>query len=113
VDIPSFKEARKVLIPYFNKPECEYWMQAEDMCFIIRKEFSGTRLYHIHAAPKNMWYWKCLAFRDHRRTHPDDARRYAELKRGLAASLAEDREEYTAAKTEFVNKITAKALGYR
>jgi GrpB-like predicted nucleotidyltransferase (UPF0157 family) len=113
MDIPSLKEARRVLIPYFNRPECEYWMQEEDMCFILRKELAGTRLCHIHAVPRRSPYWKRLAFRDHLRTHKDDARRYAELKRGLAGKYAADREEYTIAKGDFIDEITARALGER
>jgi GrpB-like predicted nucleotidyltransferase (UPF0157 family) len=61
-------------------------------------------------APKGHEVWNALAFRDYLKAHPDDASRYANLKHKLAAEYKTDRERYTQAKTEFVNKITAKAL---
>jgi len=46
-----------------------------------------------------------LAFRDFLRTHPDHAKRYAELKRSLAARCADDRETYTEGKSAFVWEV--------
>ncbi len=110
LEVPSFQEARQALIPLFNRPECEYWWYGGHMEFILRKELMGTRLYHIHAAPAGHQLWQGLAFRDYLRTHPEDAGRYAELKYKLAESHAADREEYTIAKSNFVNEITERAL---
>ena len=42
--------------------------------------------------------------------HPDEAARYAALKRALAERNATDREEYTDSKADFVREVTAKAL---
>lgn len=50
-----------------------------------------------------------LAFRDYLRTHPDDARRYATLKRELAARFPGDRSAYLQGKTAFVREIDARA----
>jgi len=110
LDIPSFKAGRRALIPIFNKPECEYWLQDGDIEIIVRKEFMGTRTHHIHAAPGDSPLWVRLAFRDYLRTHPDDAKRYAALKHELAARHATDREEYTIAKSSFIKETTGKAL---
>lgn len=49
-----------------------------------------------------------LAFRDYLRTHPDDARRYAELKRELAARHVADIDAYVDGKAEFVHSILEK-----
>ena len=50
-----------------------------------------------------------LVFRDYLRTHPDDARRYAALKRELAARFPGDRPAYLQGKTAFVRSIEARA----
>ena len=110
LEVPSFAEARRRLIPVFNKPECEYWWYNDHMCFIVRQEPMGTRTHHIHAAPKGHRIWEGIAFRDYLRTHPDEAARYAALKRQFAESHATDREAYTDSKDEFVRQVTAKAL---
>ena len=49
-----------------------------------------------------------LAFRDYLRAHPDDARRYAELKRELAARYVTDIDRYVDGKAEFIEAILAK-----
>ena len=58
---------------------------------------------------------RTLAFRDYLRDHPDMAREYEDLKRRLARQLApttpESREAYARAKTEFIERVDAMALG--
>jgi GrpB-like predicted nucleotidyltransferase (UPF0157 family) len=110
MEVPSFDKARRILIPLFNKPECEYWWYDGHMLFIVRNESTGVRTHHIHAAPKGHRVWEGLAFRDYLRTHPEDARRYATLKRKLAGSYGNDREAYTGMKADFVREIILKAL---
>jgi len=110
LEIPSFAAARQVLIPIFNKQVIEYWMQEQDMCFIVRRGFLGIRTHHIHAALTGSPYWERLAFRDYLRSHVKDAQHYAALKKDLAACYPTDREEYTHAKGDFIKEITAKAL---
>ncbi len=50
-----------------------------------------------------------LAFRDYLRTHPDDARRYAELKCALAARHDNNIDGYVNGKADFVKGILEKA----
>jgi len=109
VEIPSFQAAKRRAIPLLNRHEWEYWWYSEHMVFIKRREFMGQRTHHIHLAPREHDLWKSLAFRDHLRVHPDDARRYADLKRHLASTHRHDREAYTEAKGALVAEITAKA----
>jgi len=110
LEVPSFAEARRSLIPVFNRPECEYWWYNDHMCLIIRKRLMGTRTHHIHAAPAGHRIWDGIEFRDYLRAHPDQAERYAALKRELAECHGTDREAYTNAKHDFVSEITARAL---
>ena len=110
VEVPSFSEARRNLIPLFNKPEYEYWWYDEHMVFIIRDGSTGLRTHHIHVAPKGHRVWQGLAFRDYLRSHSKEAQKYADLKHRLAESHGNDREAYTDLKADFVREITGKAL---
>jgi GrpB-like predicted nucleotidyltransferase (UPF0157 family) len=110
LEVPSFAEARRSLIPVFNKPGCEYWWYNDHMCFIVRKGLMGTRTHHIHAAPRGHRIWEGIVFQDYLRAHPDEAARYATLKRKLAEYYTSDREAYTNAKDDFVREVAAKAL---
>jgi GrpB-like predicted nucleotidyltransferase (UPF0157 family) len=110
LEVPSFAEARRNLIPLFNKTECEYWWYDDHMLFIIRDRSTGNRTHHIHAAPEGHRVWEGLAFRDYLRKHPDDAQRYTALKYRLAESHGNDRETYTGLKADFVREINDNAL---
>lgn len=107
----AFAFAKQWLVPLLNRPEWEYWWYSGHMVFIGRDGMGGPRKYHLHVAPRDHKVWQGLEFRDYLRSHPDDAARYAALKRDLAAAHANDRERYTLAKTEFVEEILAKARG--
>ncbi|MEU8821765.1 GrpB family protein [Actinoplanes sp. NPDC048796] len=59
----------------------------------------ARRTHHLHLVPVgSRRFADVLAFRDRLRSHPEDARRYAELKVELAQRYADDREAYTAGK---------------
>ena len=51
-----------------------------------------------------------LAFREDLRAHPEAAEQYASLKRRLADSHPEDRETYTAKKSDFIQDILDRAM---
>ena len=68
------------------------------------------RTHHVHMTELGAEMWQRLPFRDYLRAHPDEAAGYATLKRGLAARYAADREAYTAAKSDYVDAILAKAI---
>lgn len=55
-------------------------------------------------------YREQVAFRDYLREHPDVAAEYGRLKRELAAEYPDDRANYTAAKSEFVERVLRRAL---
>jgi putative glutamine amidotransferase len=77
----------------------------------LRKQVHGVRAYQIHVCPVgSTWERRHLAFRDHLRSHPDDAARYAQLKRRLAAEHPNDVMAYVDAKTPFIRDIEARAL---
>jgi GrpB-like predicted nucleotidyltransferase (UPF0157 family) len=73
------------------------------------REFFGRgrpRAYHLHLVEADGPLWHhYLQFRDYLRTHPDAARRFADLKRTLAARFHDDREAYLEAKSPHVQEI--------
>jgi GrpB-like predicted nucleotidyltransferase (UPF0157 family) len=111
VEVPSMEEGRRRAIPLLNAPDWEYWFYADHLCFIKRDGLNGVRTHHVHLAPRAHPVWQGIAFRDHLRAHPEDAARYADLKRSLAGAFRDDREGYTQAKTDFVREIALRAGG--
>lgn len=73
------------------------------------KVADGRRAAHLHLMTRDSARWKeQLVFRDALRADPTLAETYATLKRTLAAQHADDRELYTAAKTDFVHAVLAR-----
>ena len=67
---------------------------------------NGQRTHHLHLVTYGGHEWqRRLAFRDALRSDRKIARRYELLKFKLAALFADDREAYSAAKTEFVQSV--------
>jgi GrpB-like predicted nucleotidyltransferase (UPF0157 family) len=64
------------------------------------------RVGHLHLVLENEERWeKQLLFRNKLRQQPNLAKQYAELKRKLAEENKDEREAYTAAKTDFVKSV--------
>jgi GrpB-like predicted nucleotidyltransferase (UPF0157 family) len=77
----------------------------------LQKDEDGTRRYQIHVCPvASEWERRHLAFRDHLRKHPEDAARYAELKRRLAAEHPNDIMAYLDAKTPLIREMEARGF---
>ena len=80
--------------------------------FYVRDE-NGRRAYHLHVVPADAWDTRNQRLlRDYLRAHPEDARRYAELKQRLATEHA-DGDAYTEAKTELIQELTDRARADR
>jgi GrpB-like predicted nucleotidyltransferase (UPF0157 family) len=68
------------------------------------------RTHHLNFCEMNSLFWRShLAFRDYLERHPEIAREYSALKRGLADRFPNDRGAYTAGKEEFVRSILDRA----
>ncbi len=64
------------------------------------------RIEHLHLMLPGEERWEQqLLFRDRLRANPQFVAEYASLKRRLAEQFAYDREAYTEAKTEFVQRV--------
>lgn len=82
----------------------EHWRRGDfgDRRFFRRFD-DGVRVAHLSlVGPESLVLREHLALRDLLRGDRELARRYGELKRGLAATHSEDRLAYTEAKTAFV-----------
>jgi GrpB-like predicted nucleotidyltransferase (UPF0157 family) len=74
------------------------------------REGAGQRRTHIHVRRAGSHAEQlALLFRDYLRAHPEEARRYAELKYRLAEELRENREAYTDAKSPFIWEVFQRA----
>ena len=75
------------------------------------KGAEAIRTHHLNFCEMNSPFWTShLLFRDYLERHPEIAREYSALKRGLADKFPNDRGAYTAGKEEFVRSILDRAM---
>lgn len=67
----------------------------------------AEKVYHLHV--RALGDWDELYFRDYLQKYPEAARQYEELKLLLKEKYEHNRDAYTDAKTEFVQKYSQKA----
>ncbi len=121
VAVRSLAEARKYAVPALEVLGYVYWSDdpAPDRLFFVKGlPPNGPRAHHVHIVEPSVShnprlgafsFADRLLFRDYLRAHPDEARRYEDLKRDLAARFPDDREAYTDGKTEYVYGVMQKA----
>jgi GrpB-like predicted nucleotidyltransferase (UPF0157 family) len=74
--------------------------------FFLKRNAEDVRTHHAHFVVHEGPLWKeYVEFRDKLRGSDELRRRYAELKRDLAAKYHDQRERYTASKTDFVKEV--------
>lgn len=65
---------------------------------------------HVHVCePGSDWETEHLVFRDWLRSHPDDCRRYGDVKRSLAGREWSDMNNYADAKSDIIIEIMGRA----
>jgi len=80
--------------------------------YFKKRNAAGVRTHQLHVyEPDHPAASAHLLFRDYLRAHPEEAERYAALKRGLAERFRTDRLAYNDAKTAYVEAVVAKARG--
>jgi GrpB-like predicted nucleotidyltransferase (UPF0157 family) len=94
---------------YTPKPE----NPAPHMMFMKGYSIHGFegQAYHVHVRYRGDW--DEIYFRDYLKANPEIAQEYADLKEQLAKEFKNDREEYTAKKTNFIKRITEMARNNR
>ena len=110
IAVRSLAYARATMIAPIKSLGYAYWAEnpKPDRMFFVKgmPPYGKQRTHHVHVTEPDGEMWRRrLAFRDHLRTRPDVARRYEALKRDLAERYGDDREAYSAAKTDFVEPI--------
>jgi GrpB-like predicted nucleotidyltransferase (UPF0157 family) len=85
----------------------EYEKQLPDRRYFRKPRF-GPRAFHVHCVVRGSDFWTAhLVFREYLRAHPESAAAYYNLKRELAMRVS--KEEYTEAKSPFIDGVLASA----
>jgi GrpB-like predicted nucleotidyltransferase (UPF0157 family) len=118
VQVTSLRATRSKIAPILEAQGYEYFWRpsfGDDTppwyAFFIRRGERGIRTHHVHMMTGGRAFrghWDRLLFRDYLIAHPETARAYERLKRGLAAAHPNDRVAYTNGKTEFIRQIMAR-----
>ena len=121
VAVRSLPEARAWVVPALEALGYAYWPDdpAPDRMFFVKGlPPNGPRTHHVHVVdlsashdPRlgDFTFADRLLFRDYLRAHPEEAQRYAALKRDLSAQFADDREAYTNGKTDYIYGVMQEA----
>ena len=112
VGVRSLSKAKEFAVPPLENLGYAYWRNNPDpqrMLFVKGLPPNSPRTHHIHMVEPDSILWERLLFRDYLCNHPAEAARYAQLKKTLAQRFSNDREAYTAGKTEYVKSVTQKA----
>lgn len=116
VEVPDLETVRSRIAPRLSREGYEFFWRPTSpgdpdiaYAWFIRRDASGKRTHHIHMTPPGSPYWDRVTFRDHLRSHPEDAAAYAALKREAARSHKTDRAAYARAKSAFIREILARA----
>jgi GrpB-like predicted nucleotidyltransferase (UPF0157 family) len=84
-----------------------------DRLFFQRRDRSGASTHHLHVVGEDTWATRNeRLLRDHLRKHPEQARRYGELKEQLSCDLGSG-EAYTRAKTALIQELVDAARDAR
>lgn len=82
-----------------------YYPGGQDRLLFL-KENQRVRTHHIHVEEYGKQSWNNhIFFRNSLRENPNLQKEYMELKKSLAAKYQNDREQYTAQKAEFIQRV--------
>jgi GrpB-like predicted nucleotidyltransferase (UPF0157 family) len=119
VETTSLEETKKLIVPVLESQGYDYFWRptwGNDIppyyAWFIKRNKNNIRTHHIHIVEADFEHWNRLYFRDYLRDHPETAQEYGVLKMRLCKECRGDRIAYTNAKSDFVKRITEKALEY-
>jgi L-amino acid N-acyltransferase YncA/GrpB-like predicted nucleotidyltransferase (UPF0157 family) len=117
-EVTSLEETKKVVVPILIAQGYEYFWRPTHgndgppfYAWFIKRDVHGNRTHHIHMVESEFEHWDRLFFRDYLSEHPRLLKEYQQLKLHTAEKFSQDRVAYTAAKAEFIVKITLLAKG--
>lgn len=114
IAVHSLEAMKLIAIPLLQKLNYEYWYENPDSerMFFAKgmPPFGEKRTHHVHIVESTSRYWsEKINFREYLISHPEIANEYQQLKIKLAKQYIYDREKYTSAKSEFINKVLKRA----
>ena len=114
IAVDSLYAIKNIAIEALKTLGYEYWHDNPDTerMFFVKgmPPFGEKRTHHVHIVEPSSKHWKGkILFRDYLISHPLVMREYEELKKNLATQHTYDREQYTDAKTKFINDVLFKA----
>lgn len=115
VEVASLREAQEIAVPQLEAKGYDYFWRTDCQPaypWFIKRNAQGTRTHHIHMVEADSDLWERLYFRDYLREFPEEAERYAELKRSLSEKHPNDRIAYTQGKGAYVKDVTDLAKAY-
>lgn len=108
--VPSLESAKEY-VPQLQK--IGYALKQNDTRterLFFTKGPEEKRTHYLHIGEKGNGYVEdMILFRDYLRQHPDEAKKYGNLKKKLAHAYGQNREIYTAKKAKLVQNIVDKA----
>ena len=115
VQVSSSEETRTQIVPLLESEGYDYFWRTDSSpayAWFIKRDAEGKRTHHIHMVEADSGLWDRLYFRDYLREFPNEAHRYAKLKRSLSEQYPHDRVAYTEGKAEFIASVTERAKRY-
>lgn len=119
VEVASLDETKQRIVPVLEAQGYEYFWRpswGDDIppfyAWFIKRRTDGERTHHIHMVESHFEHWDRLLFRDYLIEHPDVAKEYGDLKARLSGTHQNDRVAYTQAKSDFVRRVTRRAMQY-
>ena len=112
VGVTSLEKARAEAVRPLESIGYAFWYDNPDpdhLFFVKGLPPAPHRTHHVHMVTAESSFYERLLFRDYLRNYPEEAQRYGDLKKELAARFAQDREAYTQAKSDFILDIMEKA----
>ena len=112
VGVTSLEKARAEAVRPLESIGYAFWYDNPDpdhLFFVKGLPPAPHRTHHVHMVTAESSFYERLLFRDYLRNYPEEAQRYGDLKKELAARFAQDREAYTQAKSDFIAEIMEKA----
>lgn len=111
VAVTDIEEAREAAVAPLEAMGYAFWADnpRRDRLFFVKglPPRAIRRTHHVHMMELSPEFWRLLLIRDRLREDPEEAARYAALKRELAAKHREDREAYTEAKAGYMAALVA------
>ena len=75
------------------------------------RKVSDSKRYHLHLTFEGSKDWKeMIAFRDYLKTHPEDFKRYMEVKKRAVKEASQDKDIYMRIKEPLIKEIIQKAI---